>query len=235
MQRGVLTLWKQPPDNQVQTSLPWWPGKPLLMEARFFKSKARLHTPFSTPTFPHQHAHRPSTRSLLFDKSCGNRTIGDSECRIHGALCENQRLGVFATHCHHVRRWPETSTTRPYPLERGDVQAYNIAQGQSSFQKNGVFLGKVPRHVVVGLVRNDAYVGDKDRNPFNFQLFHLKSVKLLVNGEEYPAPGIELEDNGHVNGYNSLFLGSGTMHRGEMVFKWNAENGAMVTPCSRGI
>ena len=47
------------------------------------------------------------------------------------------------------------------------------------------------------------------------QLFNLKSLKLFVNGEEYPAPGIELEDNGHVNGYNSLFLGSGTMHRGQ--------------------
>ena len=79
-----------------------------------------------------------------------------------------------------------------YPLERGDVQVYNIAQGQSSFQKNDLFLGKVPRRVVVGLVRNDAYVGDKARNPFNFQLFNLKSLKLLVNGEEYPAPGIEL-------------------------------------------
>ena len=98
-----------------------------------------------------------------------------------------------------------------YPLERGDVQAYNIAQGQSSFQKNDLFLGKVPRRVVVGLVREDAYVGDKARNPFNFQLFHLKSLKLLVNREEYRAAGMELEDNGH----NSLFLGSGTMHRGE--------------------
>ena len=65
----------------------------------------------------------------------------------------------------------------------------------------------------MGLVRNDAYVEDKARNPFNFQLFNLKSMKLLGNGEEYPTPGIELEDNGHVNGYNSLFLGSGTMHR----------------------
>ena len=43
-----------------------------------------------------------------------------------------------------------------YPLERGDVQAYNIAQGQSSFQKNDLFLGKVPRRVVVGMIRNDA-------------------------------------------------------------------------------
>ena len=102
-----------------------------------------------------------------------------------------------------------------YPLVRGDMQALNIAQGQSSFQKNDLFLGKVPRRVVVGLVRNDAYVGDKAFNPFNFHLFNLKSLKVLVNGEEHPTPGIELEDNGHVNGYNSLFLGSGTMHRGQ--------------------
>ena len=61
---------------------------------------------------------------------------------------------------------------------------------------------------------NDAYVGNKARNPFNFQLFNLIWLKLLVN-EEYPTPGIELEDNGHYNGYNSLFLGSGTMHQGQ--------------------
>ena len=119
----------------------------------------------------------------------------------------------------HIAIMPGAGRKHPqpalYPLERGDVQAYNIAQGQSSFQKNDLFLGKVPRRVVVGMVRNDAYVGNKDHNPFNFQLFNLKSLKLLVNGEEYPAPGFELEDHGNVNGYNSLFLGSGTMHRGQ--------------------
>ena len=93
------------------------------------------------------------------------------------------------------------------------MQAYNIAQCQSSFQKNDFFLAKVPRRVVPGLVRNDGYVEDKGGNPFNFQLFNLKSLKVLVNGDGYPKPGIELEDNGHVNGCNSLFLGSGTMHR----------------------
>ena len=77
---------------------------------------------------------------------------------------------------------------------------YNIASGQSSFQKNDLFLGKIPRRVLVGLVRNDAFVGHRGQNPCNFQLFHLKSLNLLVNGEEYPAQGIELGDNGTVNG-----------------------------------
>ena len=108
------------------------------------------------------------------------------------------------------------SLPRPalYNLERGDVQAYNIASGQSSFQRNDLFLGKIPRRVVIGLVRHDAYVGNMGQNPFNFQLFGLKTLKLLVNGEEYPTSAIELDDNGNVNGYNSLLLGSGHMHRG---------------------
>ena len=50
MQRGSLVSWKQPVGGRVQTSLSWSPEKPLLMEARFFKSKARLHAPFSTRT-----------------------------------------------------------------------------------------------------------------------------------------------------------------------------------------
>ena len=102
-----------------------------------------------------------------------------------------------------------------YSLERGDVQTYNIASGQSSFQRTDLFLNKIPRRIVIGFVRNDAYVGNKDRNPFNFQLFGLKMLKLLVNGEEYPHAPIELSDEGHVNGYNSLLLGSGHMHRGK--------------------
>ena len=116
------------------------------------------------------------------------------------------------------------------PLERGNVQAYNIAQGQSSFQKNDLFLGKVPRRVVVGLVRNDAYVGDKARNPFNFQLFNLKSLKLLVNGEEYENWKTTVTST--VTIPSSLEVEPCTEVK---AFKWNAENGAMVTPCSRKI
>ena len=101
-----------------------------------------------------------------------------------------------------------------YPLERGDVQGYNIAAGQSTFQRNDFFLGKIPRRVLVALVTNAAYAGIRNQNPFNFTLSGLKTLKLLVNGEEYPAAGIELDQNGHVNGYNSLMLGGGNMHRG---------------------
>ena len=99
-----------------------------------------------------------------------------------------------------------------YPLERGDVQAYNIAAGQSRFQRND--LSKIPRRVLMGLVTTAAYAGISNQNPFNFTLSDLKTPKLLVNGEEYPAAGIELDQNGHVNGYNSLMLGGGNMHRG---------------------
>ena len=101
-----------------------------------------------------------------------------------------------------------------YDLKRGDVQAYNIPANQGTFQVNDLFLGKIPKRIIIGFVRNDAFVGTRERNPFNFQLFNLKTLQLLVNGEEYPTPAIDMTDNGHVHGYNSLLLGMGAMYRG---------------------
>ena len=224
----------------MQTCLAWSPDKPLLTEARFFKSKARLHTPFfhtdkylvGDVTINMRIDRQPEAFCSMSNTGTERVEILNTEFMVrYVKISDSVRLQHIAIMPGAGRKHPQPALN---PLERGDVQAYNIVQGQSSFQKNDLFLGKVPRRVVVGLVRNDAYVGDKARNPFNFQLFNLKSLKLLVNREEYPASGIELEDNGHVNGYNSLFLGSEpcTEVKG---FKWNAENRAMVTPCSRVI
>ena len=65
-----------------------------------------------------------------------------------------------------------------------------------------------------GMVRNDAYKGNLGRNPFNFQLFDLNAVRLTVNGEETPYSGIDLIGGKKIDGYNTLFSGSGDMNCG---------------------
>ena len=221
MQRGVLILWKQQVDSQVQRSLPLLPGQTFIDGSKILQVQG---TPAHALLHTYKYLVGDVTINMCIDLQpeafCLMSHAGTERLEILNAefmvryvkISDTVRLQHIAIMLGVGRKHPQPAL---YPLERGDVQAYNIAQGLSSFPKKDLFLGKVPRRVVVGLVRNDAYVGDKARNPFNFQVFHLKSLKLLVNGEEYPAPGIELEDNGHVNGYNSLFLGSGTMHWGE--------------------
>ena len=74
-----------------------------------------------------------------------------------------------------------------------------------------IWQGRVPRRVVAGFVRNEAFTGNYQRNPFNFPLFNLliKSVKLLFGGEEYPGPAIYLTEGRDLVAYNSLFKNSG--------------------------
>ena len=64
------------------------------------------------------------------------------------------------------------------------------------------------------MVRNDAYNGNLGRNPFNFQQFDLNAVRLTVDGEEIPFSGIELIGGKKIDGYNTLFSGSGDMNCG---------------------
>ena len=62
------------------------------------------------------------------------------------------------------------------------------------------------------MVRNDAYNGNLARNPFNFQLFGLNAVRVTVNGEETPYSVIDLTGGKKIDGYNTLFSGSGDMN-----------------------
>ena len=64
------------------------------------------------------------------------------------------------------------------------------------------------------MVRNDAYNGHLTRNPFNFQLFDLQGVRLIVNGEEMPYSALKLTGGKKIDGYNTLFSGSGDMNCG---------------------
>ena len=101
-----------------------------------------------------------------------------------------------------------------YPMERGDVQTYVVQDNVRSFEEMDIWQGRVPRRVVAGFVRNDAFTGNYQRNPFNFQLFNLSDIKLLFDGEEYPGPTIYISEGRELDAYNSLFKNSGFMHRG---------------------
>ena len=53
------------------------------------------------------------------------------------------------------------SATAKYPLHRVEVKTFSIPQGNQSFTRENLFLGQIPRRVVIGMVDNTAF------NPFN--------------------------------------------------------------------
>ena len=64
------------------------------------------------------------------------------------------------------------------------------------------------------MVRNVANNGNLARNPFNFQLFDVQGVRLTANGEEMPCSALDLTGGKTIDGYDTLFSGSGEMNCG---------------------
>ena len=103
-----------------------------------------------------------------------------------------------------------------YPLRTVSTHLKTLTNGVLSESFNNIFnSGIVPERLIIGLIPNNAYNGDYKLNPFNFGHFALKNIKLTVNNAEIPETAIDLSDPGDwIKGYNTLFAGDGTMHRG---------------------
>ena len=101
-----------------------------------------------------------------------------------------------------------------YTLTRTPTHAKIIPQGVLNHTETDLFHGLIPQCIIFGMVRNDAYNGNLGRNPFNFQLFGLQDIRLTVNGEETPYSALDLTGGKKIDGYNTLFSGSGEMNCG---------------------
>ena len=100
-----------------------------------------------------------------------------------------------------------------YPIQRVECKAMSIPAGLMSFTPDDVFLGQIPKRIVLGLVENTSFNGSLIKNPFNFQHFNATQVGVYVNGESSPMKALQLnfEQSLYLPGYMSLFSGTGTL------------------------
>ena len=57
-----------------------------------------------------------------------------------------------------------------YPIRRMVWKSLTIPQNYRDVKHEKLFSGKLPTCIVIGLVDNRAFNGDRERNPFNFKL-----------------------------------------------------------------
>lgn len=77
-----------------------------------------------------------------------------------------------------------------YPITRTTMKEYPILKGEKSRYISNLFTGKLPKSIIIGLVRDDAASGTVTLNPFNFQHFNLSESYLKINGELSPSEPI---------------------------------------------
>lgn len=104
-------------------------------------------------------------------------------------------------------------TSAKYPINRVLCKVYSIPKGNMSFVQDNVFVGQIPKKLVIGCVDNEAYHGSLKKSPFDFQHFDLNFIGVYVDGQPMPHNPLELNfnENQFIRAYQSLFLGTEKM------------------------
>jgi hypothetical protein len=85
----------------------------------------------------------------------------------------------------------ETKPVR-YALRQSMMKSMFISAGRFQFTAN-LFEDKVPRRIIMGLVKNSDFVGDQKRSPFNFGNFDVREISIIANGRQYPQAPYNLD------------------------------------------
>jgi hypothetical protein len=73
-----------------------------------------------------------------------------------------------------------------YRISRVTTKSYVIPTGVRSHTIDGAFGGQLPKRILYTLVRNDAYNGVYNLNPFNYQHANVSQTAVYVNGKCHP-------------------------------------------------
>ena len=113
---------------------------------------------------------------------------GANEChvQIDEAVLEVRKVKVANSEQLRLEKVLATSGGK-YPLAHVVTRHFTIAAGASTADVDSLFTGQIPAKIILGMVTNEAFVGDLDKNPFKFDHMHLNSACLIVDGRPLPA------------------------------------------------
>src|SRR5436190_6182323 len=103
-------------------------------------------------------------------------------------------------------------TSAKYPITKVEVKNVTIPSGVQGKTLDNIFLGQLPKRVIIGFVTNAAFIGDFKKNPFNFQHFKVNFLALYVDGQQVPARPLQpdyVTSKQYVHAYHTLFTGTG--------------------------
>nr|XP_048709003.1 uncharacterized protein F54H12.2-like [Caretta caretta] len=78
-----------------------------------------------------------------------------------------------------------------YPVDRVGMKVFSIPAGSRVSNQENLFLGQLPKMLVLGFVDNDAFSGSYAKNPFHFKHYDINFVALYVDGEQIPTKPLQ--------------------------------------------
>ncbi|XP_066430947.1 uncharacterized protein F54H12.2-like [Eleutherodactylus coqui] len=79
------------------------------------------------------------------------------------------------------------SSTAKYGLERACLKVYSVPAGARITNHENLFLGQIPKTVILGFVDNEAFSGSYQKNPICFNHYDINFASLYLDGQQIPA------------------------------------------------
>lgn len=102
-----------------------------------------------------------------------------------------------------------------YHLTKTEVKVINIQEGNRTVTKDNIFLGELPKRVIIGMVDDAAMSGDFKKNPFEMKHNHLTYLSTSINGQQIPSQPLRpnFDKGEYARAYMSLFSANGNLYK----------------------
>jgi hypothetical protein len=102
-------------------------------------------------------------------------------------------------------------TSAKYPIAHVNTKIFSLPKDTQSGSINNIFLGKLPRRIVLGFLSDAAFSGDYSKNGFEFKHFNLEQLALIRNGKSFPSKPFTplFSKKLYVRSFLSIFSGLG--------------------------
>lgn len=99
--------------------------------------------------------------------------------------------------------------TAKYPIDRVLCKTYSVSVGSWSFMQDNVFLGTMPKRVIITCLENAGMNGQYNLNPFFFHHYDVNFLSVYVDGQPVPSKPLELDfrNGSYIRAYHRLFSG----------------------------
>ena len=94
-----------------------------------------------------------------------------------------------------------------YPFRRGEIEVMSVPAGQTTVSRDNLFMSRLPKKVIIGMVSNEIYNGKKKESPYQFSHYNLSNVELSIDGENVCGTPMSLDftDSKYMRAYHGLF------------------------------
>ncbi|XP_067128888.1 uncharacterized protein F54H12.2-like [Centruroides vittatus] len=93
------------------------------------------------------------------------------------------------------------------PYRRVDIKVFTLSKGILSSNISNAIIGQIPKRIIIGFVRNNAFNGQFDLNPFNFENFDLNYISVIKDSILIPSTPYtpDFDEKSYARSYATLF------------------------------